>query len=232
MSAVAETPAKLPTHTDLPCEDGAIVTNFLEHPQSMLLTDVLLPVIRALHPDGRFAIGQDSGIYWKHTDPPLSGCKSPDWYYVPNVPAMLDGEARRSYVLWQEHVRPVLLIEYVSGDGSEEHDRTPGVGKFWIYENEIRAAHYAIYDVFHDTLEVYHLERGRYRKTRANAAGRFPIPPMGIELGLWEGEFCNNVCAWLRVWDDQGQMLPHSTEWIEAFKDQIWGSSDFRVGDL
>src|SRR5437868_6779710 len=93
-----------PDHKDLPESDGAIVENFLEAPQGALLTDALLPVLEQRHPDGQFAIGHDSGIYYRWTDPPLDGCKAPDWFYIPGVPPMLEGEYRRSYVLWQEMI--------------------------------------------------------------------------------------------------------------------------------
>src|SRR5262245_843188 len=109
-----------PTHLELPESDGAIGGKFLELPRSMLLTGSIWPYLQQRHPDKPFAIGQDSGIYWKLTDPPLLGCKAPDWFFVPNVPPDLDGQYRRSYVLWQEGVAPLILIEYVSKDGSEE----------------------------------------------------------------------------------------------------------------
>ena len=53
------------------------------------------------HPDGQYAIGQDSVIYWRMTQPPENEAEAPDWFYVPNVPSTLDGQSRRSYVLWQ-----------------------------------------------------------------------------------------------------------------------------------
>lgn len=59
----------LPTHLDLPESDGTFVKNFQEHPQSVLLTDSIRPILEKKHPDRRFAIGQDSGIYWRLTDP-------------------------------------------------------------------------------------------------------------------------------------------------------------------
>src|SRR5262245_14123393 len=96
----------LPDHTQLPETDGSIVTNFQEHPESTLLTGSLEPRLHEIHPDGQYCIGCDSGIYWKVTQPPLDGCKAPDWFYVPNVPPMLEGKPRRSYVLWQEIIRP------------------------------------------------------------------------------------------------------------------------------
>jgi hypothetical protein len=122
-------------------------------------------------------------------------------------------------VLWQEVVKPLLLIEFVSGDGSEERDRTPYKGKFWVYEQAICATFYAIFDAARNTLEVYCLDTGRYRPVAANAAGRFPIAPLGIELGIWEGEYREMHLPWLRVWDSAtGQMMPLSEERAEAEK--------------
>ena len=90
----------LPDHTQLPAEDGTFVKNFQEHPQSILLTESIWPILKKLHPDGQFAVGQDSGIYWRLVDPPEKGAIAPDWFYVPNVPPTLDGAMRRSYVMW------------------------------------------------------------------------------------------------------------------------------------
>src|SRR4051794_8678557 len=114
----------LPDHMQLPEKDGTFVRNFQEPPQSTLLSGSLFPRLVVLYGYGRFCIGCDSGIYWRYTQPVLDGCKAPDWFLVPGVPAMLEGQFRRSYVLWQEAVRPLLVIEYVSGDGSEERDTT------------------------------------------------------------------------------------------------------------
>src|SRR4051794_3759127 len=99
-------PAALPDHKQLPETDGTIVENFQEHPQGNVLTECLLPRLHELFPDGQFCSGGDSGIYWLYTTPPLDGCKAPDWFLVVGVPPMLNGEFRRSYVLWQEAVRP------------------------------------------------------------------------------------------------------------------------------
>jgi hypothetical protein len=42
----------LPDHTQLPETDGSIMQNFQEHPQSMLLTGSVRPVLSDRHPDG------------------------------------------------------------------------------------------------------------------------------------------------------------------------------------
>jgi Uma2 family endonuclease len=206
---------KLPDHTQLPDTDGRPVENFLEHPQTILLTESALPVLRALHPDGQFVIGQNSGIYWKITDPPLNGCKAPDWFYVPNRPPLLDGQYRRSYVLWQEHIAPTLIIEIASGDGSEERDKTPEEGKFWVYEKAVRAPFYAIFVPEPVGLEVYELVGGRYRHRKPNKRGHYAVEPMNLALGLWHGTFMNLTLDWLRFYDLHGLLLPAASESAE-----------------
>ena len=200
-------------HRHLPDTDGLPVTNATEHSQSQLLTSSLRPRLEERSPGGRFAVGEDVGIYWRLTRPVLNGCKSPDWSFVPGVPFMLNGIPRRSYVLWKEKVPPLLLIEYVSGDGSEERDQTPNTGKFWVYEQAIRAKYYVIYDSQIPSIEAYVLDGGRYAPVAANAAGRYPIADLGIEFGLHRAVFRDMDLDWLRAWDSAtGAMLPDADE--------------------
>ena len=224
-SAVGQ-PTEPPDHKQLPDEDGTFVHNFQEYPQSNLLTECMLPRIREVRPDGQFCIGCDSGIYWRWTYPVLDGCRAPDWFLVLGVPPMLDGELRRSYVLWREAVSPLLVIEYFSGNGSEERDATPYTGKFWVYEQAISAGYYAIYEVEKASVEVHRLDGGRYQPVPANAKGRFPIVPLGIELGIWEGEYREMRLPWLRagtlprasfcLWPRSAPTRPKNSSWIHA----------------
>jgi Uma2 family endonuclease len=205
---IAAKSVNLPDHKQLPESDGTFVKNFQEHPQSIVLTSSIAPVLEKLHPDGRYCIGQDSGIYWRLMEPPEKGAEAPDWFYVPNVSPLLDGEYRRSYVLWKEFVAPLIAIEFVSGSGKEERDATPPsetekAGKFWVYEQAIHIPFYAIFDAWKDLLEVYRLLDGRYVKLLPNDRGHYAIPPMGVELGLR----LENGVDWLRWWDDEGNLL-------------------------
>jgi Uma2 family endonuclease len=208
-------PLPWPDHTQLPCSDGAIVESFHEHPQSILLTDCATPWLHQLRPDGLFAIGQDSGIYWRYTNPPLRGCKAPDWFCVLGVPRLLNGEPRGSYVLWKELVPPVLAIEFVSNNRREEYDTTPETGKFWVYEQGIRIQYYAIYDRQRAKVEFHELIDGRYRPATANARGHYEVPPLRLELGIWRGTYRDMDLAWLRFWDDAGNLLPTSDDRAE-----------------
>jgi Uma2 family endonuclease len=210
-------PPPFPDHTQLPESDGTFVKNFQEHPQSIILTDSIGPVLQRLHPDGQYAIGQDCGIYWREADPPEKGAEAPDWFYVPNVPPKLDGQIRRSYVLWRELMAPLIALEFASGNGEEERDQTPlslstegevtKPGKFWVYERIIRIPYYGIYETNNGKLEVYKLDGGRYQQLTPNERGRYPISPLGVELGLWQGSYQNQTQLWLRWWDEQGHLL-------------------------
>ncbi|MUG95394.1 Uma2 family endonuclease [Scytonema sp. UIC 10036] len=213
----------LPDHTQLPDSDGTFVKNLQEHPQSILLTDSIKPVLETLHPDGQYCIGQDSGIYWRLIDPPERGAEAPDWFYVPNVPPTLNGKMRRSYVLWKEYVAPLIAIEFVSGDGSEERDKTSPsqggegeVGKFWVYEQAIRIPYYAIYEVEKAGVEVYRLVGNAYQLMTPNDRGHYAITPMGVELGIWQGRYQNAELPWLRWWDAEGNLLLTGEERAEV----------------
>jgi Uma2 family endonuclease len=219
----------LPDHTQLPESDGTFVQNFQEHPQSILLTDSIRATLEKLHPDANYCIGQDSGIYWRIAEPLHEGAKAPDWFYVPNVPPTLDGKPRRSYVMWKEYVSPLIVIEFVSGNGEEERDKmapsqvTEGgkVGKFWVYEQAIRASYYAIYEVEKAQVEVYCLVGHSYQLIPPNSRGHYPIPPMGVELGIWQGNYQNMTLPWLRWWDSQGNLLPTSIESLDIEKQKV-----------
>ncbi|MDK2412691.1 Uma2 family endonuclease [Aphanizomenon sp. PH219] len=197
----------LPDHTQLPDSNGTFVKNWQEHPQSILLTDSIKPVLQKLYPDSQYFIGQDLGIYWRITEPPEKGAEAPDWFYVPSVPPTLNGKTRRSYVLWQEFIAPSIVLEFVSGNGAEERDKTPWKGKFWIYEQVIRTPFYGIYEVNKASIEVYELIGGQYQLLAANERGHYPITSMGVELGLWQSEYLAMDLPWLRWWDLQGNLL-------------------------
>lgn len=209
-------PTSLPDHTQLPESDGTFVKNFQEHPQSLLLTDSITPILQTLHPNGQYCIGQDSGIYWRLTEPPEKGAEAPGWFYVPNVSPTLNDRLRRSYVLWQEIVSPLIVLEFVSGKGEEERDTTPYQGKFWVYEQAVRVPFYGIYEVSKASVEVYNLVNGRYQLLRANSRDRYSIEPLGVELGIWQGQYQNAELPWLRWWDASGNLLLTGAERAEA----------------
>jgi len=202
----------LPDHNQLPDSDGAIVENHFEFPQGVLLTTTIRPHLDLLHPDGQYITFADSGIYWNLTNPPLKGCKSPDWCYIPNIAPTRDGEFRRSYVMWNELERPLIAIEFVSGNGSEERDRTPKIGKFWVYQTALAIPYYFIWDVWRNVLEGYQRLELQYVQLTPNERGRYPIPAMKVELGVWQGLYHGVEAPWLRWNHPDGTALSTSEE--------------------
>jgi Uma2 family endonuclease len=212
----------LPDHTQLPAEDETRVAQCLSDPlQARLLSLAIEPVLDTLHPDGRYCIGVDNFIYWQITSPPTLGARAPDWFYVPNVPRLLEGQVRRSYVLWQEQTRPLVVMEFVSGDGSEERDRTPGSGRFWVYEQGIRAQFYAIYERDPGRVELHQLVAGHYQPVPANQRGHLPVAPLGVELGIWNGVYAGEELPWLRWWNAKGELLLAADEALLAAQRQF-----------
>jgi hypothetical protein len=57
------------------------------------------------------------------------------------------------------------------------------------------------------SVEVYKLIGGQYQLLTANERGHYPIPPLGVELGIRMGEYQNVELPWLRWWDLQGNLL-------------------------
>lgn len=220
--APVKLPPQFPDHTQLPESDSSFVKNFQEHPQSLILTDSIGTTLERIHPDGQYVIGQDCGIYWRETEPPEKGAEAPDWFYVPNVPPRLKGEIRRSYVLWREFIGPMIALEFASGNGSEEHDQTPlsyseesgttRPGKFWVYEQIMRIPFYGIFFVNSGVLEMYELVGGHYQRMTPQDRGHYPIPPVEVELGVWEGAYQNQTQLWLRWWNLQGNLLLTGSE--------------------
>ncbi len=207
-----ELPPHLPGHLELPEENGEIVENFREQPQGEILDQGIRPILERIHPDRRYALGHDCGIYWRLINPPANGAVCPDWFYVPGVPPVLQDGYRRSYVLWKENVRPTVLIEYASDHGEKERDPTPRTGKFWVYEKAVRGEFYAIFIVATGELEVYRLRNGQYRPLRRNSHKHYPIKPLGVALGVWHGLYGNETAPWLRWYDEQGKLLPIDVE--------------------
>ncbi|MFY7805440.1 MAG: Uma2 family endonuclease, partial [Limnoraphis robusta] len=115
--------------------------------------------------------------------------------------------------------------KYLLNNGSEERDQTPPaslvngdgkVGKFWVYEQAIRVPYYGIYEVKKGSIELYHLVDNSYQAVTANERGHYPISPLNVELGIWQGRYGNRSLPWLRWWDSEGNLLLTGEERAET----------------
>jgi hypothetical protein len=67
-------------------------------------------------------------------------------------------------------------------------------------------------------VEVYQLVGDRYQPCVPNERGHYPIPSLGVELGIWHGRFMNQTLPWLRWWDGAGNLLLTGDERAEVEK--------------
>jgi hypothetical protein len=84
-----------------------------------------------------------------------------------------------------------------------------------VYERVIRPAFYAIYEAGEGRVTVYNLLNNRFRLVPPNERGHFPISPLDVELGVWQGRFMNLDLPWLRFWDAHGNLLLSGSERAE-----------------
>jgi hypothetical protein len=49
----------------------------------------------------------------------------------------------------------------------------------------------------------------------ANERNHYPIEPLAVELGIWQGQYQNMEFPWLRWWDARGNLLLTAEERLE-----------------
>ena len=90
-----------------------------------------------------------------------------------------------------------------------------------MYEQAIRVPFYGIYEVKKASVEVYQLVQGRYELMSANERGHCAIAPMGVELGIWQGQYKEMELPWLRWWDSEGNLLLTGDERSQLLASQL-----------
>jgi Uma2 family endonuclease len=227
----------LPTMYDLPSEYPEELG--LPDEYHDLQPDLLRYTLKSERvPPQRIFIGTDLNIYYDVNHPRWH--KRPDWFVAINVPRLYEGtDLRRSYVVWQEEVAPLVVVELLSpgtakedlGEHAEieeeEETATNGLqsekstvdppSKWEVYESYLKVPHYIVFDRYTDTLRYFKWEESGYSEQKLNeAAPQIWIPELELGLGLWEGEFNDIPRLWLRWCDREGNWIPTPDEEAEA----------------
>jgi Uma2 family endonuclease len=157
----------------------------------------------------------DLNLYY---DPQNTGWyKRPDWFLVAGVSRLYHGEtSRSSYVIWDEQVPPVVIVEFLS-PGTEAEDLGPFApkpsiraagrppGKFTVYEQILKVPNYIVYNKENQQLRYFRLVNGQYQEQVLSVQNpRLWIPEINLGLGLWDGKFRGIDQSWLRWCDGQG----------------------------
>jgi Uma2 family endonuclease len=199
---------RLPTAEELPDSDDTPVDNELQDLLPGLLR-LLLTMIWAERQDWFW--GTDMAFYFDPDDEPIV----PDGFLALGVPRFTDENLRRSYVLWQEKVVPILTLEVVSRKRRREYSQKKrdyadlGVQYYVIY-NAMRTAK--------ETLEVYRLEDGEYVLMAGNP---ILLPELGLGIGRERGTYQGIEREWLYWYDQSGKRYPTPEERIFTVETEV-----------
>ena len=85
-------------------------------------------------------------------------------------------------------VLPTMVMEFVSASNRrKDYD-----DNFRRYRDDLHVPFYLLFEPENQSLNVFHLEDGKYAKIAKNDAGRLAIPELELEVGLIDG--------WVRYW--------------------------------
>ena len=200
----------LPTMYDLPSEDPeeSGLPDEYHLWQSELCSATFRPPTYS--PEQVF-VASDLNLYYdlRHT----GWYKRPDWFAVVGVSRLYEGkDLRLSYVMWQEGVRPIVAIEFLSPSTRDEDlglrkRKGKQPSKWEVYEQILGISYYFVFDGYTDELQAFQLEGDRYTKITLTEP-RVWLPTLELGLGLWQGEYRGKNRQWLRWYDTQGKWIP------------------------
>ena len=206
---------QLPTMYDLPSEDPEEpgVPDEFHILQPEILKQTFQPPNYS--PEKRFnAI--DMYLYYDSNNPTLY--KRPDWFAVVGVDRLYNKiDSRSSYVVWDEQVNPIVVVELLS-PGTEKEDLGETVReinkpptKWEVYEQILKIPYYVIYDKYSKKFMVFQLMRGYYEELDITE-GIIWMEAIQLYLGLWYGNYDGLTREWLRWFDGSKNLIPLEKE--------------------
>jgi Uma2 family endonuclease len=214
----------LPTMYDLPSEEvGDSGLPDLYHViQAQLLEETFQP---RSYPAEQVFSAIDLNLYYDENN--TGRYKRPDWFGVVGVSRLYEGrDLRKSYVIWQEEINPLIIVELLSegtqredlGQTLRKSDRPPT--KWEVYEQILRVPYYVVYDGERDYFRGFRLERDRtvesYRYQEVEiASDRLWLEEAQLGLRLWQGMYKGVERLWLRFDDVASNLILTSAEQAE-----------------
>ncbi|PSB55051.1 Uma2 family endonuclease [Chamaesiphon polymorphus] len=197
-----ELPRYLPTADELPCSDDTPVDNELQE----IIPSLLKSILRILWDERLdWFFGIDMGIYSHPERPPIV----PDGFLCLNVERHYDEDLRLSYLLWEEEIPPILVLEVVSNKPGGEYTTKldeyarMGVLYYVIYNPKRRRK---------PRLEIYKLIQGKYELQDGNPIW---MPEISLGIGSERASFDRLTREWLYWYDDNNRRYPTPDEQIE-----------------
>ena len=213
---------QLPTAEDLLDSDETPVDNELQND----IPNMLLSLLRSIWSDRQdWFFGVDMCYYYEANiqEPKKSKAIVPDGFLAIGVPRRKGEGGRLSYVLWQEQVKPIMVLEVISKEYNGEYDE-----KLRQYQ-KLGILYYLVYNSLsgrkgrykrHESLEVYKLIDGKYELLPSVAllseSGKVVwMPEIGLGIGC-ERRICSNwEREWLYWYDRDNVRYPSAEERAE-----------------
>jgi len=205
----------LPTMYDLPSENPADTTwrDLFHSYQARMLDETFYP---PTYPISQVFTATNLYIYYdlQHLD----WYKAPDWFAVVGVPRIYGRKGMRlSYVIWQEKVSPLIVIELIS-PGTED-DELPEMlsapkaqpTKWEVYEQILKIPYYFVLCYQTNKLRLFRLENDRYSEQILTTPEVW-IPELQLGLELWYGKYQGLERPWLRWYDANVNWIPTPEE--------------------
>jgi Uma2 family endonuclease len=197
----------LPTMYDLPSENPEEMglPDKFHYLQPNLLAETCLPAA------AEFFIGVDLNLYYDvdHT----GWYKRPDWFLVlGRSDSPEQSELRLSYLIWQEHVAPFLMVELLSpGTEAEDLGQTLRVvgkppTKWQVYEQILRVPYYVVFDRYSNQFRMFCLQDTKYVEQLISGQG-FWFDNLQLGLGVWSGTYKGVKGQWLRWYNAIGNWV-------------------------
>jgi Uma2 family endonuclease len=182
----------LPSAEDLLDSDETPVDNELQD----LIPHLLKAILALIWSERRdWFFGVDMGIYYAPDEPAIV----PDGFLSMGVPRIIDSDLRPSYVLWEEHKPPILVLEVVSQTRRGEYTTKKD------FYATIGILYYVIYNPFRKrkpVLEVYRLNNGEYELLEGKPIW---LSEVGLGIGRETGIYQGIEREWLYWYDEQGK---------------------------
>ena len=177
-----------------------------------LIPSLLKSILRMLWDERMdWFFGIHMGIYYDDPDrPPIV----PDGFLALNVERFYDEDLRPSYVLLEEEVAPILVLEVVSNPIGGEY--TTKLARY----AQMGVLYYVIYNPKRRRkakLEIHKLINGSYEPQAANPLW---MPEIGLGIGSERAGYDGLTREWLYWYDERSQRYPTPYERAKLDRDR------------
>jgi Uma2 family endonuclease len=158
-----------------------------------------------------YFVASDLNLYYDLQHP--QWYKRPDWFAVLGVSRLYqEKDLRLSYVVWQEKVNPLVVIELLS-PGTEQEDLGKSVrevnqppNKWTVYEQIVKIPYYLVFNRYSNEFQAFGLVVDHYYPLAIGEPGLW-LEEAELGLGLWQGIYQGIERRWLRWYDREGNWI-------------------------